>query len=114
MFTMLDLLVVVCMGIAALTLLSLCLMFFLKNKLAKRICLYVVSVIAMYMSGVGIYIGLFGWFPGQAAVGVAMMALAIGAVVLDIFSRGDDKRQLIARIAGSVALIVGFANAVLF
>ena len=54
MLTSLDYLIIVFMGLAALTLLSLCLMFFMKNKTAKRIFFYIVLATALFPSYVGL------------------------------------------------------------
>jgi hypothetical protein len=113
MLTSLDWLVIAFMGLAVLTLLSLCLMFLLKNKKAKRILTYVVAVLALYMASVGLRIGLGGWFVTQVALGVVTVLMSIGAVVLERLSKGNDKMLRISRIVAAAALVVGFANALL-
>lgn len=113
MLTSLDWLVIAFMGLAVLTLLSLCLMFLLKNKKAKRILTYVVAVLALYMASVGLRIGLGSWFVTQVALGVVTVLMSIGAVVLERLSKGNDKMLRISRIVAAAALVVGFANALL-
>ena len=113
MLNSLDWLVIVFMGLAALTLLSLCLMFLLKNKKGKRVCLYIVAVLGAYVSTIGLRIGFVGGFTGQIAVGVVTLIVSVGAAVLDIVSRQDERKEKLARILAAVGLIVGFVNALL-
>ena len=90
MLTSLDWLIIVFMGLTAATLLSLCLMFLLRNKTGKRVCLYIVSALALFVSYVALYIGLAGWFPGQIFFGALTALAAVGAVVLDIVSKNSE------------------------
>lgn len=113
MLTSLDWLVIVFMGLAAMTLLSLCLMFLLKNKIAKRVCFYVVLVLALYVASIGLRIGFSGGFLGMIAVGFLGILASIGAFVLERVSKGNEKLLRISRIIAAVALVVGFAGALL-
>jgi hypothetical protein len=112
MFTSLDLLVVVFMALAAVTLLSLSLLFLIRSKKVQRICFYIVSALGVYMAYVGIRIG-FGMFPIQVAIGIAVVLACIGAFVLERVSKGNEKMFLIARIISASALVLGLFNAVL-
>lgn len=114
MFTSLDLLVVVFMVLGALTLLSLSLMFLIRNKTAKRVFFYIVSGFGLYMSWVGFRIGYGGLFPLQIAVGVLTALMCVGVFVLERVSkrRGSDKLFRLARILSAVVLAVAFFNAV--
>lgn len=113
MLNFLDLLVIVFMGLAALALLSLSLMFLLKNKKIKRICFYAVLALAAFVTYVSLYIGITGWFTAQIFFGVITGLMCIGAVVLDIISKDNEKMRLIARITAAVALVIGMINAIL-
>jgi len=113
MFTSLDILVIAFMVLTALTLLSLCLMFLLKNKIAKTVCFYVVSVLGLYIASIGLRIGIGGWFTAQIAVGALVPLMIIGAVVLERVSKGNEKLLRIARILSAAALVIGFLNAIL-
>ena len=113
MLTSLDWLVIVFMGLVALTLLSLCLMFFLKNKTAKRVCFYIVAVLALYVSSIALRIGLGGWFTTQIFFGVLTVLMSVGAIVLDLISKNHEKQQKIARILAAASLAIGFMNAIL-
>lgn len=113
MLTSLDWLIIVFMGLAAATLLSVCLMFLLKNKNGKRVCFYIVAALALFVSYIALYIGLGGWFPGQIFFGALTALTAVGAVVLNLISKNSEKGQRIARILATAALIVGFVNALL-
>ena len=112
MFTSLDLLVVVCMGLAAMTLVSIALMFLLKNKTARRVCLYIVAALGVYMSSVAIRIG-FDMFIGQVAIGILTGLLSIVAVILECLSKGNEKVLRVSRLMATGALVVGFMNAIL-
>ena len=112
MFTSLDLLVIVFMALAAVTLLSLCLMFLIRNKTARRVCFYVASALGLYVSWVGFRIGIGGLFPLQIAIGVLTALLCVGAFVLERVSKGSDKMFLLARILSAAALVIGFFNAI--
>ena len=113
MFTFLDLLVVVFLALIAATLLTLSLMFLLKNKTAKRICFYIVLVLSLYVSSIGLRIGLGGWFTIQIAFGVITVLMTIAAFVLERVSKGDEKLLKISRIIGAAALVIGMINAIL-
>ncbi len=113
MFTSLDMLVIVFMILAAATLLSLALMFLIRNKTARRVFFYVTSVLGLYMSWVGFRIGLGGLFPIQMVVGIVTALMCIGAFVLERVSKGSDKMLLIARIISAAALVIALFNAIL-
>ena len=111
MLTSLDLLVIIFMSLAALTILSLCLMFFIKNKIAKRIFFYVVLAVSLFLSYIGLDMGITGWFTAQITIGALTIPMAIGAFVLDLIGKGDEKKARIAHIIGAVALVLAMANA---
>ncbi len=113
MFTSLDLLVIVFMILAAATLLSLALMFLIRNKTAKRVFFYITSALGLYMSWVGFRIGFGGLFPIQMVVGVVTALACIGAFILERVSKGNDKMLLIARIISAAALVIALFNAIL-
>lgn len=111
MFTFLDLLVVVGMGLVAAALLSVCLMFLLKNKTAKKVCFFIVTALALYASTVGLRIGFAGWFPEQIGAAVFAAVMAVGALVLKLVCKGEEKKLLAARIIAAAALVLGVASA---
>jgi len=113
MLTYLDLLVIVFMALAAATLLSVVLMFAIKNRTFRRVCLYVTTALGAYTAAMGIYIGFKGLFFGQLAVGVATALALIGGIVMErISSKGNDKLFLAARITSAAALVIGLINAI--
>ena len=69
MLNSLDLLVIVFMVIVALTLLSLALMFLIRNKTARRVFFYIVLVLGLYVATIGLRIGFSGYFFEQIALG---------------------------------------------
>jgi len=113
MLTSLDWLIIVFMGLAAAALLSLSLMFLLRNKTGKRVCFYGVSALTLFVSYVALYIGISGWFVGQMFFGALTALAAVGAIVLDLIGKNSEKKQKIARIVSAAALVVGLANALL-
>lgn len=101
------------MVVAALSLLSVLLMFLIKNKIVKRVSLCIVSATALYLAAMGFYIALYG-FIGQAVIAVLVGAAAVGAIILDIIGakKGIDSLGLASRICAAAALIIGFINAI--
>ena len=112
MFTSLDLLIIVFMTLAAAALLSLSLMFLIRNKPAKKEFFYIASALGLYVSWVGFRIGIGGLFSFQIAIGVLTALMCIGAFVLERISKGNDKMFLAARILSVAALVIGFFNAI--
>lgn len=110
MFTSLDLLVIVFMIIVAVGLLALSLMFLARRSVIKRVCFYIVTVLALYMAYVGIRIGL-GMFPVQAAVGAFAGVASIAAVVLECKNRDPEKKSKAAYLIAAAALVIGVINA---
>ncbi len=110
MNTFLDLLIVVVMVLAAVSLLALALMFLIRNKTVRRVCFYIVAALGFYMGYVGFRINWPGFLP-QVILAVGMALAGIGAVVLERLSKDDEKKFLIARVLASAALIVGMLNA---
>ena len=113
MFTSLDLLVIVFMALAAVALLSLCLMFLIRHKTARKVFFYVASALGLYVSWVGFRIGLGGMFPLQITVGGLSALMCVGALVLERGKKGNDTTFLVARSISAAALVIGFANAIL-
>ena len=110
MFTFLDLLVVVFLVLAAVSVLAASLMFLMKNKKVQKISFYTVVVLGVYISTVGIRV-LSVDFPIQLAISAAMGLLSAAALVLERLSKGNEKKFMIARIMAVVALIVGIVSA---
>ena len=110
MVTFLDLLVVVVMVLCAVSLVAMALMFLVKNKKVKRICLYLVAALGVYMGYVGCRILWPGFLP-QVILAVAMALTSIGAVALERLSKDSKKKFLIAQSMASIALVVGMFNA---
>lgn len=110
MLNSLDLLIIVFLALAGASLLALLLMFLLRNNTAKRVCMYVVAVLAVYLGTVGFRINWLD-FPFQAALAVLMALVAVAAVVLDRANKDNEKMLRISRMMAAAALIVGMANA---
>ena len=110
MDTFLDLLIVVVMALAAVSLVTMALMFLVKNTKVRRICLWIVGILGVYMAYVGLRILLVTSI-GQSLLAGLMGLIAIGAIVLERLSKGKENLFLMARIAASVALVVGMLNA---
>ena len=112
MNTFLDLLIVVVLALAAVSLVAIVLQFLVKNRTVKRVCLYIVAALGIYMGYVGCRI-LWPGFAAQVALAVLAALVSIGAVVLERCSRGDSKKLLAAQLMASASLIVGMLNAFL-
>ena len=110
MTTFLDLLIVVVLALAAVSLVAMALMFLVRNKTVKRVCLYLVAALGVYMGYVGLQI-LWPGFPGQCVLAVLTALVSIGAVVLERCSRDSKAKFLTAQVMASAALIVGMLNA---
>ena len=110
MVTFLDLLVVVVMVLCAVSLVAMALMFLVKNKKVKQVCLHLVAALGVYMGYVGFRIM---WVNSLAQTGlaVALALAAIGAVVLERLSKGSEKRFLLSQILASGSLVIGMFNA---
>lgn len=110
MYTALDLLIIVVMALAAASLLALALMFLIKHAKVRRVCFWIVALLAVYVGYVGIRIH----FPGfmlQMLLAGGLALTAVGAVVLERLSKDSEKKFLLARILASVALVAGMFNA---
>ena len=110
MNTSLDLLILVVMVLAAVSLVAMVLMFLVKNKVVKRICLYLVAALGIYVGYVGLRI-LWPMFLGQSVIAVLVAMIAIGSVVLERLGCNHRKLFLIAQILASAALLVGMLTA---
>ena len=111
MFTFLDLLIVVFMVLLALALVTIPLMFLLKNKTAKKICFYVVTALALYVAYGGMRIGLVGSFDSQLLLGLFVGLVSIASLVVSLVLRKNEKVFLITRIASASVLVLGMLNA---
>lgn len=112
MITSLDLLIIVSMVLIAASLVSLVLMFVIRNKIVRRVCFYIAVALSLYIGYVGIRINWPDFF-GQAMIAIMMALVSIGALVLSLVKKGSDKLFLAARIAAASALVIGVANALL-
>ena len=102
MLTSLDLLIIVFMALAAVTLLSLCLMFLIRNKTASKVFFYIASALGLYVS----------WIGFRIAIGILTALMCVGAFVLERVSKGNEKAFMIARFISAAALVIGFFNAI--
>ena len=110
MNTFLDLLIVVVLALAAVSLVAMVLMFLVKNRKVSRVCLWIIAALGIYMGYVGLRIMWF-YSLAQSALAVLMALAAIGSVVIEWLSRDNRKMHLTAQIMASTALIVGMYNA---
>ena len=110
MVTFLDLLVVVVMVLCAVSLVAMALMFLVKNKKVKRICLYLVAALGVYTGYVGFRI-MWVNFLAQTGLAVALALAAIGSVVLERRSKGSEKKFLLSQVLASASLVIGMFNA---
>lgn len=113
MLTALDFLTLAFIGLFALSLLAVCLMFLVRKPVARKVCFYIVVILCIYMAYVGLYISS-GFFLGQTIVAVIVGLTGIATVVLERLSNNDNKKFLIARILSAIALVIGMFNAFLW
>ena len=111
MYTFLDLLVVVFMVLTALSLLSVLLMFLVRNEKVKRICLIVTGVLGTYVGTVSVRI-MWLAAPVQMWMGILLSLVSVAAVVLELVAKDNAKLHKIARIMAAASLAVGIINAV--
>lgn len=112
MITALDALVLVFMGMSALSLLAICLMFLIRKDLVKKICFYFLALDGMAVSVMNALMTP-GTFPGELAIGWGLGALSIVALLLQVCGK-DEKRFMIARILVTVSVIAGMFNAFVY
>ena len=113
MLTALDFLAMAFVGLSALSLLAVCLMFLVRKPVARKVCFYIVVILCIYMAYVGLYISS-GFFLRQTIVAVIVGLTGIATVVLERLSNNDNKKFLIARILSAIALVIGMFNAFLW
>lgn len=106
MLTSLDWLVIVYMGMVALSLLSVCLMFLVRKPIVRKASLYIAAALGLYAASVGIRLGT-SLFPMQTAMAVLAGVGSIAAIVLERKSKGDEKKFRTARILSTASLAVG-------
>ena len=109
MTTFLDLLIVVALAMTAVSMVAMVLMFLVKNKTVKRVCLYLVAALGIYMGFVGLDI-LWPNFMGQAVIAALTILSSIAAIVLAQLSKDSNKRFLTAEILASTALVIAMLN----
>ena len=98
------------MVLCAVSLLAMLLMFLVKNRIVQKICFYFVVTLGIYLGYVGLRILWFG-FPGQAALAVLMALTAVGALVMELLSKGNKKLFLAARLMAVGSVVIGLLNA---
>lgn len=112
MLTFLDLLVIVFMALAGLSLFSVCLMFLVKHQKVRKVCFYIAVALGVYAASVSLRISQ-GLFLTQMTLGVLFGLLSVAALVLERVRNKDEKAFFIARILAAVALVAGLINAIL-
>ena len=105
MLDSLDLLVIVFLVLGVVSLLALALLWLVKKPIVRRICLFALAAVSLYLAAANLYIGGV-FFPGQTAIGLLCGAAAIAAVVLD-FTGKSPKTAVLSRSLMSAAAVVG-------
>lgn len=109
MLNSLDLLVIVFLAVCGAGLLAACLLFLSKKPLFRRICLFVLAGLSLFLAYGGAYIGLSG-FPFQFAVAVIAGLAAVASVVLELAGKSEASSKW-ARILSAAGLVLGLAAA---
>lgn len=110
--TFLDLLIVVSMLMLAGGLLSVVLMFAIRNQIVRRVFFYVTVALGLYVGYVGARINWLD-FPGQMMLAILMALTGVAALVLERVGHKSEKSFLIARLMSAAALTVGLVNALM-
>lgn len=111
MLTSLDFLILIVMALVAVSLVAMVLMFLIKNDKFRRVCLYLVAALGIYVSCVGLRL-LWPNFMGQVFVAVLTLLISLAAIVLERLSKkNNNKRFLAARLMASAALLASLINA---
>jgi hypothetical protein len=109
MLNSLDLLVIVFLALCGAGLLALCLLFLSKKPIVRRICLFILAALSLYLTYGGIYIGITG-FPVQVAVAAIAGIAAVASVVLELAGKSDKSGKW-AHILSVAGLVLGMAAA---
>ena len=109
MLNSLDLLVILFLTLAVVSLLSLAALWLAKKPLVRRICLFVLGGAALYLAAMGIYIGA-DVFLLQTMIGIAAALVAVAALVTEFVGKGE-KTPLLSRSLMSGAVVLGFLSA---
>ena len=112
MLNSLDLLVIVFMVLAAVSLLALCLMFLVREPRIRKVSLYLVAALGLYAGFIGIRIG-GALFPMKTAAGVISAIMSLAAIVLSACGGENKKKAAAARFAAAAALVIGMINALI-
>ena len=110
--TFLDLLIVVSMLLLAGSLLSVVLMFAIRNQIVRRIFFYMTVALGLYVGYVGARINWMYSY-GQMLLAILMALTGVAAVVLERVRGKDAKCFLIARLMSASALTFGLMNALM-
>jgi len=108
----LDLLVLVFMGLSAVSLLAVCLMFLMKKVAVKKVCFYFLALEGMALSVLNALMTPAS-FPGELAIGWGLGSLSIAALLFELCGKGE-KKSMIARILVAVAVVAGMFNAFVY
>ena len=111
MFTNLDALVVLFMGLAFAALLSVVLMFLIRNKVVRYVAMGAVLITAACAATFGFLVGFTGAFLGQIAVAALAVLLIPTAIVLSVFGAKHPKLFLVARLVSVASMVLGMLSA---
>ena len=111
MITSLDLLVILFMGLAFAALLSVVLMFLIKNKVVRYVAMGAVLVTAACAATFGFLVGFAGAFLGQIAVAALAVLLIPTAIVLSIIGAKHKNLFLVARLVSVASMVLGMLSA---
>ena len=109
MLDSLDLLVIVFLVLGVVSLLALALLWLVKKPIVRRICLFALAAVSLYLAAMGAYIGRFV-FVGQTVAAIVLGLAAIAAVVLELKGK-SEKTALAARCLASASVVLGIFTA---
>ena len=108
MINSLDLLVLVFVGMSLVSVLAICMMFLMKNRLVKRISLCFLAAQGMMLSLINSRIMSVS-FPFELAAGWILGAAALASLPLEFLGK-SSRTHLIARIMAAVSVIGALLN----
>ena len=109
MITSLDYLVILFLGLAVLSVLSIVMMFAVKNTVVRKVFFYIAAAIGLYTAYAG-FITTWPMFANQSYLAIIFGACAIIAVILERTSKYNEKRFSLARVLVTLAVVVGMIN----
>ena len=109
-FSVLDLLVLVFAAFAAVALAAVSLMFFLKNKTAKKVAFFAACGYGALLAAVSLYIAFTGMLALDIVIGVLGALFVVGALVWQLVGKKRKSSFVFARLCCVAGLVLSIYN----